>query len=298
MAEKQESLKCEFIELSIADTPQGKRAFETTSEVLRSRRFLELENELREALFLADFRWSLFLPWDGKFKAAGFAPAYWPASTALDLVPEFELVLKASNQNLRADLSSVLCNPWAFPKSDVERRFGYSTMAGLIEHQICRVITDPHEKLHFIPIDRLRGIQRVLGTPRRRKKAQLISDIEGAADATTLRSLLLEDERGDFILSGGDRALALADWIHNRECLVSLYLITLRTFLNSLEQILSFGSDPGGLYVSAADWPEGCPFCKRMHLRKVTSYERDVPPFHPGCTCNVLPIYLKRVMER
>jgi hypothetical protein len=284
--------------MTISDTPYGKRALQTISEILRTRRFLELEHQLREELFLARFQWPAFIEWDAHFKAKGPLPGYWPSPEAMDLTQEFEDILTGRNEHHRSDLSNVLSNRWAFPRNELEERFGQATVAALVKQQLCHLITDPHEKLEFIPLMRLRVIQRALRTPARRRKVDVISDIRTAADTVTVGTLLGEEDRGDFVLFEGQRALTLSHWIRERESLVNLYLLTVRTFTDSVEEILTFGSERGGLCISVTESPDRCHICRPHHLKKVTDWQKHVPPFHPGCTCHVFPGYLKHLFEK
>lgn len=298
MVQIPESITSPLVELTISDTPYGKRAFEIISDVLRTRRFLDSERDLREALFLARFRWLAFIEWDAHFRSKRSPPAYWPSSVASDVAEEQEDVLSGEDESQRSDLANVLSSRWAFPKTEVDRRFGHTTVAGLLKHRVCLLVSDACEKLEFIPLTRLRMIQRELQTPPRRKKADIISDLKSVVDASALGAMLGEMDRADYVLFGGRRALALAHWIRERASLVNLYLLTVRTFVGSVEQILTFGSERGGVYISVTEWPDRCRICGPYHLKKVTSWDRHVPPFHPGCTCNVLPSSLKHVFEK
>ena len=271
--------------ISLPDGPCTQRIQTLIHEALERRQFGQDYYEFKDLLIVTPFKWPALAEWAEKFQSMSYLPRTWPWSVDLDIPEEYGSGL-ARLQAFSADVRAVLLKqPYPMSRSAFLQKFGDQTLEHLTALGFIKLVTGPCEKLQHLPLEYLRGIQKKLGIKGGASRIQKAEKIKGAATEEVLAGLLPLKYQEAIVLVVAPLCGVAPDWIARRGLIAQLYLTTVFSFMNTLRQIAA--GEQLGSGVVLLERGSICPVCVQHHGVKIVLGVSPLPPFHPGCMCDL-----------
>jgi len=279
------NLEWPLLSITPPPSPTTQRILEFIQRAVKGRSMDEGYYELEDLLIITPFRWPALEEWRTKFESLNYEPRNWVGKETLEIPPELSKTLEYLAKLPMADRKMLLARPYPMSRSRFVENFGADVLARSLSAGTVREIVSLREKLQHIPLAELRRVQKVLSIRGGRSRADVAKQLAGAASEETLSDLIPTEYREQMIEVDPNAGLPESDWILWRRSLAKLYLITVSTSLCSMRSAeasirLSIG-------VRVLDQNSDCPICRPTQGKKVELRSEFLPPYHPGCSCNL-----------
>ena len=266
-------------------SPRTQRILELMQRVVKGRSMDEGYYELEDLLIITPFRWPALEQWRTKFESLNYEPRNWVGSETLEIPPELSKALEFLADLPVSDRKMLLARPYPMSRSRFVENFGADVLARSLSAGTLREIVSLPEKLQHIPLAQLRRVQSALSMRGGRSRADVAKQLVSAASEATLGDLI-PTEYGEPMIEVHPKAgLPEREWIFSRRRLAKLYLISVSTSLCSMRSAeasirLSIG-------VMVLEQNSDCPICRPTQGKNVELRSEFLPPYHPGCSCNL-----------
>ncbi|MFB3922816.1 MAG: hypothetical protein ACE145_13915 [Terriglobia bacterium] len=241
--------------------------------------------ELEDLIIITPFRWPALGEWRQKFESLNYEPQNWTGQETLEIPPDFSEGLEYLGRLPLADRKMLLDPPYPMPKSQFVEKFGSDTLTRCLATGTVREVMSLSEKLQHLPLAELRVMQKALSLRGGRSRADAAKQLTGACDEETLRSVIPPRYREPMMEVVPKAGLPPRDWIFSRRMLAKLYLITLSTSFCSMRS--AEASLRLSIPLRVLDQNSHCPVCRPVQGKKVELQSGLLPPYHPGCNCNL-----------
>lgn len=278
--------RCYETDINLEAGDCSERIAKLVSQCVEQHKIGEEYYELKNLLTLVSFEWPALVHWHQKFVSLAYQPRSFPDPQALVIPPEYAAELPVL-RNLPASVRNVILQrPFPAPLALFTRKFGEPAVGELRELGFARLVLGTFEKLPYLPLEHLRGIQNCLGLKGGRSRAEAARKITDSAREDEVAALLLPDFQGPIIVVESPFSVIQSGWLGARERVVTSYLLTLNCFLGSIRQIASAKFIGSPILVAPKD--SHCPVCLPHVGMRIRPDVDAIPPFHPACTCSLV----------
>lgn len=278
-------VKCTLLPLDIEDSPTVPRVLELIQEASHKQSFGSALYELEDLLLINRFSWPSFTEWDEKFLGIAFRPSLWTNPSAFNFSSVATEALGRLHALPQSARRAILERPYPMATSRFVDRFGVETLGYLVKLQKVRLLHNTFDKLPFVPLEHLRGIQRRLSIRGGRSRVEASRRIASYADEQTVSAMLMPEYKEDLVQLHDQLAGLDETWLRDRTKLVRLWMATAQSFFNTWRVFPLVKEQQQKALIQPAQTE--CPFCKPMIGKEVSPDTGPFPPFHPGCSCSI-----------
>ncbi len=278
-------IQCSLLPIEIEDSPTLARLLDLIRQVSEQRRVGNDFYELRDLLLINQFSWPSFVEWDKKFSDMAFQPRLWARPSALEFTETAKKTFEYLHLISQPARHAFLEQPHPMPASRFVEKFGPEALGSLMKFGKVKVLQTAFEKLPFVPLEHLRGIQRRLSIRGGRSRVEASNKIASAADEQTVAALLLPEYKENLVHVRDELADPDKEWLSDRQMLVRLWMGTAQTFLNTARHLEFIQMHPVKPVIQPAQTE--CPVCRPITGKEVSPDGGPFPPFHPGCLCQI-----------
>lgn len=244
-------------------------------------------SDLSEMLFVTGFTWPSFSEWSHRFYELAYLPRRWARLEGMEVPEPYASFLGSLREVSPLVRKVLLTQPYPMPSTGFINKFGRLALEDLKVAGLVTLVQGTFDKLDSIPLEHLRGIQLRLGIKGGRSRAAAALKIKNTAMEADVTALLLPDYQEDFVVVKSALPEVESSWICARQDVIRMYIFTLNCFLSSLRVLVScenIGSPP---LVDVRN--QNCPVCWPHFQQKVRPGIDAIPPYHPGCSCDLIP---------
>ena len=279
------NLEWPILTITAPPSTNTKRILELIECAVKARGMDEGYYELEDLLVITPFHWPALEEWRTKFQGLNYEPRNWVEDEVVQIPPELSKTLEYLAGLPVPERRMLLARPYPMPTSRFIEKFSEDVLAHSLAAGSLRKITALGEKLQHVPLAQLRGIQKALGVRGGRSRADVARGLSCAVSEAVLAGLLQAEYLEEMVEINPSAGLPEADWIMSRRSLAKLYLITVSTSLCSLRT--AEASIRVSVGAKVLDQNSDCPICRPRQGKNVELRSECLPPYHPGCSCNL-----------